>query len=320
MMNRIVLTLIAAQFMFAAVNYSYDAAGRLVKVDYGSAGSIAYSYDKGGNLLSRTVSAGSGATAGTITSAATAFAPVSAGIAQNTWLAIKGTNLVPATTPAAGVIWSAAPEFLQGKMPTTLGGISVTINGKPGYIYFYCSAVTSTICTADQINVLSPLDTTLGDVQVVVTNGTTPTPPFTATMHAIVPVLFEFDATHVVATHLNNSLIGPPGLFPGNAPPTTPASSTEQVVVYGSGFGLPNGTLTPGSSSQGGSLATLPVCTVGTNPATNSTSLAFAGLVGPGLIQMNINLPKNLTAGDQPITCTYGGATTPANNVITVVN
>ncbi len=311
MLNRIALTLVAAQVMFAAVNYSYDAAGRLTKVDYGSAGSIAYTYDKGGNLLSRTVSAGSGATAGTITSAATAFAPVSAGIAQNTWLAIKGTNLVPATTPAAGVIWSAAPEFLQGKMPTTLGGISVTINGKPGYIYFYCSAVTSTICAADQINVLSPLDTTLGDVQVVVTNGTAPTPPFTVTMHTIVPVLFEFDATHVVATHLNGTLIGPPSLYPGSS---TPASPSEQVVVYGSGFGLPNGTLTAGSSSQGGSLPTLPVCTVGNNPAT----LAFAGLVGPGLIQMNINLPATLTAGDQAISCTYGGAATPSNNVITV--
>ena len=114
MMNRIILTLIAAQIMFAAVNYSYDAAGRLVKIDYGSAGSIAYTYDKGGNLLSRTVSGGS-ATGGTITSAATAFAPVSAGIAQNTWLAIKGTNLVPANTPAAGVIWSTAPEFLARK-------------------------------------------------------------------------------------------------------------------------------------------------------------------------------------------------------------
>ena len=83
---------------------------------------------------------------------------------------------------------------------------------------------------------LSPLDNTLGDVQVVVTNGASFTLPFTATMHAIVPVLFEFDATHVVATHLNNSLIGPTTLFPGSS---TPAAPSEQVVVYGSGFGLP---------------------------------------------------------------------------------
>ena len=37
------------------VNYSYDAAGRLVKIDYGSGGSITYTYDNAGNLLGRTV-------------------------------------------------------------------------------------------------------------------------------------------------------------------------------------------------------------------------------------------------------------------------
>src|SRR5678815_4097422 len=31
-------------------------------------------------------------------------------IAQNAWTAIKGTHLVPATTPAGGVFWSNAPE------------------------------------------------------------------------------------------------------------------------------------------------------------------------------------------------------------------
>ena len=33
----------------------YDLAGRLVKVDYGSSGSIIYTYYKAGNLLSKTV-------------------------------------------------------------------------------------------------------------------------------------------------------------------------------------------------------------------------------------------------------------------------
>ena len=47
----------------AAINYSYDSAGRLIKADYGAAGSISYTYDKAGNLLSRVVSTTPSATA-----------------------------------------------------------------------------------------------------------------------------------------------------------------------------------------------------------------------------------------------------------------
>jgi uncharacterized protein (TIGR03437 family) len=123
----------------------------------------------------------------------TAFTPPSSGIAQNTWVEIQGSNLVPATTPAAGVDWSDAPDFAQGRMPTTLNGISVTIDGTPAYIYYFCSAATSSVCSQDQINVLSPLDTALGTVQVAVTNNGVSTPAFSATMRAIVPALFTFD-------------------------------------------------------------------------------------------------------------------------------
>jgi len=62
MINRLALTLLAAQALFAAVNYSYDAAGRLTKIDYGAGVSITYSYDKAGNLLSRTTAAAAAGT------------------------------------------------------------------------------------------------------------------------------------------------------------------------------------------------------------------------------------------------------------------
>jgi uncharacterized protein (TIGR03437 family) len=305
--------LLMPALLAAGVNYSYDAAGRLIKIDYGSSGSITYSYDKAGNLLSRVVSTGASTNAGTITSVSTAFAPASSGIAQNTWTVIKGNNLVPATTASSGVIWSSAPDFAKGNMPTQLNGIGVSFNGKPGYIYFFCSAATDPSCTQDQINVLTPLDSTVGDIQVVVTNGATSTPPFTATLHALVPAIFNYDGSHTVATHLDNSRVGPPGLIPGVT--FTPAAPGEQIVVYGSGFGIPPGvTLTQGSASQFGQFSTPPVCTIGGDPAT----LAFAGLVSPGLVQMNINVPKTATSGDKPVSCTFNGAATPPGNVITI--
>ena len=52
----ILLTLAGLVSSFAdTVNYSYDDAGRLIKVDYSNGQSISYTYDKAGNLLSRQV-------------------------------------------------------------------------------------------------------------------------------------------------------------------------------------------------------------------------------------------------------------------------
>ena len=232
-------------------------------------------------------------------------------IAQNTYIEVKGTDLVPATTPAAGVIWSSAPDFASGKMPTNLNGVSVTVNGKPAFVYFYCSAATSTACATDQINVLTPLDDTVGPVQVVVTSGNTVSTSFTANMKPVVPTFLLFNASGaVVATHADYGLLGAATLYPGA---TTPARPGETVIIYAIGFGLPANPLTNGSSSQSGSLPSVPVCQVGGQPAST-----VATLISPGLYQLNLAVPANAQSGDNPISCTYGGASTQSGAFITV--
>ena len=232
-------------------------------------------------------------------------------IAQNTFIVITGANLVPATTSAEGVIWSNAPSFISGQMPTQLNGVGVTVNGKPAYIYFFCSAATSPVCASDQINVLTPLDNTTGPVQIVVTSGTTKSSPFIADMKALAPTFLLFAENYVSATHANGALIGPASLYPGSS---TPARQGEQVVIYAVGFGLPSTPLTSGSSRQSGSLPALPVCMIGTTTAT----VAFAGLTSPGLYQLNIMIPAEAPSGDNVIRRTYDGYATPAGDVITV--
>ena len=55
-MKNLFLALLLATLAFAVrVSYTYDAAGRLARVDYGNGASIVYVYDNAGNLLSRTV-------------------------------------------------------------------------------------------------------------------------------------------------------------------------------------------------------------------------------------------------------------------------
>ena len=245
-----------------------------------------------------------------ISSVVTAYAGPA--IAQNTFIVIKGADLVPATTPAGGVIWSSAPSFASGLMPTELNGVSVTVNSKPAFVYFYCSAATDQSCSQDQLNILTPLDNTTGPVSIVVTSGTVSSPPFMVNMQAVAPSFLLFSpAGYVSATHANGGLVGPTSLFPGSS---TPASPGEVIVLYAVGFGLPSTPLVNGSSTQSGSLPVLPVCTLGGNPAT----LSFAGLISPGLYQLNLQVPPVASSGNNPLTCSYRGATTPPGALITV--
>lgn len=306
----VLLNALIAATCLGQASYTYDTAGHLTKANYGAAGSVVYTYDPAGNLIGRMVQTGGSI----ITSVNTAGG--GSNIAQNTFIVIKGSNLVPATTPAAGVIWSSAPSFASGQMPTQLGGVSVTVNAKPAYIYFLCSAATSQVCTSDQINVLTPLDSTVGPVPIIATtttsSGTTASSPYTANLQSVAPAfLLLGSSSYIAATHANNTLVGPTSLYPGSS---TPAQPGEQVVTYAVGFGLPSVLLTAGVSMQSGSLPAFPVCTVGTNAAT----VAFAGLISPGLYQLNITIPVGTSNGDQPISCISGGVSSPAADLITV--
>jgi uncharacterized protein (TIGR03437 family) len=293
----------------AQSTYTYDSGGHLTRINYGAAGSVVYSYDAAGHLTGRTLA---GAGISTITTVNTAGSPASAGIAQNAWIEIHGTSLVPSNTASSGVIWNNAPDFQQGRLPTQLGGVSVTVNGKSAYIYFFCSAATDPSCATDQINALTPLDSTLGSVPVVVTSSSAISKPYNATMNAVAPSFLLFSAQgYIAATHTNFNLIGPTTLYPGAS---TPAAPGETIVAYAVGFGLPATPISPGSSGQSGAVPSLPVCKIGGI----ASAVGFAGLISPGLYQLNITVPTNAATGDDSISCAYGGATTPAGDLLTV--
>jgi uncharacterized protein (TIGR03437 family) len=226
-------------------------------------------------------------------------------IAQNGWVEIKGTNLAPSTVAREGVTWEHAPEFTAGQMPATLGGVSVAVNGKAAYIYYVSSS---------QLNVLLPLDDTLGPVDIVVTVAGSASPIFSATLMPAAPSFPLLSGyRYLVATHSDYTLVGPRALSsPGY--PVTPARSGETVILYGFGFGLPASSLVNGSISQSGSLPVTPTIQIGGVLAT----VAFAGLISPGLYQINIVVPNGIQDGDNIVTCTYGGSVTPSGIMIAV--
>jgi YD repeat-containing protein len=148
MHTRLIIFLLASQLIIAAaVNYSYDAAGRLIKIDYGTAGSISYTYDNAGNVTSRTVQS-SGPGASVITSAQ--WVGSNEGAAR---IEIRGTNL--------------AAE-----------GTAFTIDGKPANVQSRCNAALTRTCKTDQVSILAPDLETTGKVRIVVTKENTSSPPF----------------------------------------------------------------------------------------------------------------------------------------------
>ncbi len=96
----LLLMLIAQAALFAAGTYTYDSAGRLIKIDYGAAGSVSYTYDAAGNLISRVVNTTPTAGAPVITTLSSTSA--AAGSAAFV-LTINGSGFVTGST----VMWNS---------------------------------------------------------------------------------------------------------------------------------------------------------------------------------------------------------------------
>jgi uncharacterized protein (TIGR03437 family) len=226
-------------------------------------------------------------------------------IAQNGWIEIKGTNLAPPGVGPGGMTWDKAPSFESRIMPTELGGVRVTVNGEPAFVYFVSS---------NQMNVLSPLDNTAGSVDIVVTSGGVSSAPFPANLQAAAPSFPLLGGTsYVVATHADYSLVGPASLsVPGYT--FTPARTGETIVLYAFGLGLPTTTIVNGASTQSGSLPTLPQIQIGGAAAT----VTFAGVISPGLYQLNVIIPGNAQSGDNKLILTYRGQASPTGDLIAI--
>ena len=232
-------------------------------------------------------------------------------IAPNTWIVIRGNGIVPATAPPDGVVWSSAPEFAQGRMPTEIGGVSVTVNDRPAFIYFYCSAATIKVCTQDQINVLTPLNFATGPVEVRVTSRSGRF-SLTVTMQSLSPGFFQFPGTpNVLAVHADGRCVGPQSLFPCLS---SPAEPNERIILYGNGFGDVVPPLTNGSATQNGTLPELPQIQIGGIPVTTQ----FAGLISPGVFQFNVLVPATAPSGYLAVGALYRGTITQSGIVVLV--
>ena len=154
------------------------------------------------------------------------------------WVTIYGTNLAAGTA-----VWN-------GDFPTSLGGTSVTINGKPAYLSFVSSS---------QINLQAPDDAATGPVSVVVmTSAGNATA--TVTLNPYSPSFELLDKMHVAAIIVRANgggafgngaydILGPDGDCFGYR--TVSARAGDLVELFGVGFGPTNPAVPAGKPFSG---------------------------------------------------------------------
>jgi len=225
------------------------------------------------------------------------FAP---GLTASGWTSIFGAKLASSTRE-----W-AAEDFVNGRLPTELEGISVKINGKAAPISFV---------SPSQLNVLAPADDAVGPVNVEVTNAAGGTASTTATKRSLQPAFFHLPqrgGRYAAAVHPDGTLIGPPNLIPGVT--TRPVKPGDIVLLFGTGFG-PTDPPTPTDVVVAAPARLANNASIQIGGAT--AQIQFAGIVTPGLYQFNVVVPS-VPAGDHSVTAQTAGVSTGLPKLITV--
>jgi len=196
------------------------------------------------------------------------------------WMSVFGLRL-SATTRT----WGAA-DFVNGKPPTTLDGVSVAVNGVSSSVAYV---------SPGQVNFLVP-DGIAGVARIEVTAPAGKS-ELTVDTAAVSPALFCYSASNnrwVAANHPDGVLVSRSGLVSGVS--YRPAAPGEIISVYGTGFGLA-APWTPAAS-----VAAPVVVRVGGSQA----KVAYAGLVSFGLYQVNLTVP-DLPDGDHAVEVQVSG-------------
>jgi uncharacterized protein (TIGR03437 family) len=222
------------------------------------------------------------------------------GVSPNSWVTVLGTNLAPLTDD-----WTNS--IVNGKLPTSLHGVSVTIGGKPALVYFV---------SPSQLNVLAP-DLPAGPTTVTVTNSAGTSAAIAATVATYAPAFFAWPGNQAVATRQDFSFAVKAGTFAGAT--TVAAKPGEVLVLWGTGFGPttpqpPAGVAVPGDQAY--TTSTFPSVTINNVPATVFGAALSPGSVG--LYQIAIQAPAALADGDWPIQATIGGVTSPAATILSI--
>jgi uncharacterized protein (TIGR03437 family) len=236
---------------------------------------------------------------------------------------IGAASYLPKAAPAAyvsiigaGFTDQAATDWTSSitgvTLPTAVGAISVNVNGQAAYVQYI---------SATQVNFLLPASAAAGIANV---DLITPTGVMTSTLEidAVAPGLFCYTLkgvtypASVFATATGVVYVAATGAISGYS--SRPAAPGDIIELYATGCGPTNPSAPDGvvltKVYPAASLAAFQVTLAGT-----SAPILFAGLVSPGLWQINVQIPSGLIGGDQPLVLSVNGVASQPNVKITLL-
>jgi len=236
----------------------------------------------------------------------------STSFSSGSWLQIKGTNF----TNIAFQQWVGS-DFTANTAPTSLGGVSVFVNGKSAFVNFI---------SPGQVNVQAPDDPAVGPVAITVVNNGVVSNSVFATKVPVSPGLLAPPSTFPFSFFVNgkqyleatfgaqNLYVGSPN-FVSNFPyPFKAAKPGDSVWLYGIGFGDVDPPL-PAGQVAGADKIKAPLTISFDQTQANVTYMGhYPGYVGLYLFIVTV---PNVPAGDHQIIVNLNGQPLPQSVYLT---
>jgi len=237
-----------------------------------------YIADTGSNVIREMQVVAPAIAANGIVNAASFTAPVAPGSLAS----VFGSNFT-------GTSLQASASVLP--LPDNLGGVSITVNGKPAPILYVNS---------NQVNFQVPASTSAGSGAVVLTVNGVVSNTVNVKVTSAAPGIFSYGGGKAVVQNQDYSLN-----TSGN-----PAKAGSTIMAYLTGSGAVSPSVADGAAAPSNPPAKVTAdysATIGSTTA----QVSFAGLAPGfvGLLQMNIVVPSGLSQGNYPLAVTIGGQT-----------